>query len=113
MYNITIPTGYVEQVQMYPLGFEEFLITNGLNLEVIKVVKKCFKKMPIDEIVHKKLIDMFHLYLIEGGMLAVVSKYTATNNLKDVVEEQLSINGFYRQDMAKYDSENKLYKRNF
>lgn len=43
--------------------------------------------MPIDEIVHKKLIDMFHLYLIEGGMLAVVSKYTATNNLKDVVEE--------------------------
>lgn len=52
---------------------------------------------------------MFHLYLIVGGMPAVVKKYLETNNLKDVVEEQNNINSLYRQDISKYDQENKLY----
>ena len=34
---------------------------------------------------------MFHLYLIVGGMPAVVKKFLETNNLKDVVEEQNNI----------------------
>ena len=64
---------------------------------------------PVDDIVHDRLIDIFHLYLIVGGMPAVVQKYLETNNLKDVVEEQNAINRGYRQDISKYDIENKLY----
>ncbi len=106
----SIPVGYMEQLQMYPLDFEEFLIANGLNTVVIEKVKQCYENtVPVDGIVHRKLIDMFHLYLIVGGMPAVVQKYLDTNNLKDVVEEQNNINRFYRHDISQYDEENKLY----
>lgn len=106
----SIPVGYMEQFQMFPLDFEEFLIANGLNRSVIDKVKSCFENLkPVDDIVHQKLIDMFHLYLIVGGMPAVVKRYIETNNLKDVVEEQNNINRFYRQDISKYDADNKLY----
>ena len=106
----SIPVGYMEQFQMFPLDFEEFLIANGLNTSVIEKVKYCFEKLtPVDDIVHQKLIDMFHLYLIVGGMPAVVKKYIESNNLKDVVQEQSNINRFYRQDISKYDENNKLY----
>lgn len=106
----SIPVGYMEQFQMYPLDFEEFLIANGLNRNVIMSIKKCFETLtPVDEVVHQKLIDSFHLYLIIGGMPAVVKKYLETNNLKEVISEQNNINSFYRQDISKYDYENKLY----
>ena len=95
---------------MFPLDFEEFLIANNLNTTVIKKLKNNFDTLtPVDDIIHSKLIDMFHLYLIVGGMPAVVKKYLETNNLKDVVEEQNNINSLYRQDISKYDQENKLY----
>ena len=42
-------------------------------------------------------------------MPAVVKKYLETNNIKDVIDEQHNINRFYRQDISKYDNENKLY----
>lgn len=106
----SIPIGYMDSFQMFPLDFEEFLIANGLNTNVIEKLKTDFINLtPVDNIVHNKLIDMFHLYLIVGGMPAVVKKYLDTYNLKYVVEEQNNINRFYRQDIAKYDAENKLY----
>lgn len=106
----SIPVGYMDSFQMFPLDFEEFLIANGLTINVIDKIKTNFENLtPVDNIVHSKLIDMFHLYLIVGGMPAVVKKYIETNNLKHVVEEQNNINRFYRQDISKYDAENKLY----
>ena len=106
----SIPVGYMEQLQMYPLDFEEFLIANNLNTNIIERVKSCFDNLtPVDNIVHQKLLDMFHLYLIVGGMPAVVKKYIETNNLKDVTNEQNNINRLYRQDISKYDEKNKLY----
>lgn len=106
----SIPVGYMEQLQMFPLDFEEFLIANGLNRSVITNLKKCFEELkPVDEIIHKRIIDVFHLYLLVGGMPAVVSRYLETNNLRHVVEEQNNIVELYRQDISKYDFQNKLY----
>lgn len=106
----SIPVGYMDSFQMFPLDFEEFLIANGLNVNVLDKIRENFENLtPVDDIVHSKLIDMFHLYLIVGGMPAVVKRYIETNNFKDVVEEQNNINRFYRQDISKYDNENKLY----
>lgn len=106
----SIPVGYMDSFQMYPLDFEEFLIANGLSTSVLDKLKNNFESLtPVDDIVHDRLIDIFHLYLIVGGMPAVVQKYLETNNLKDVVEEQNAINRGYRQNISKYDIENKLY----
>ena len=106
----SIPVGYMEILQMFPLDFEEFLLANGLNTNVLDKLKNNFENLTkVDDIVHDKLIDMFHLYLIVGGMPSVVSKYLETNNIKDVVMEQEFICNLYRQDISKYDISNRLY----
>ena len=106
----SIPVGYVEILEMFPLDFEEFLLANGLNSNVIDRLKINFDTLTkVDDIVHDKLIDMFHLYLIIGGMPSVINKYLEANNLKDVVMEQVNICNLYRQDISKYDINNRLY----
>ncbi len=106
----SIPVGYLEIIQMYPLDFEEFLLANGLNNTVLEKLKFNFDNLTkVDDVIHDKLIDMFHLYLIVGGMPSVVKKYLETNNLKDVVLEQEMICNLYREDISKYDLNNKLY----
>ncbi len=106
----SIPVGYLETLQMYPFDFEEFLIANKLNKKVIGKLKHNFETLTeVDPIVHEKLVDMFHLYLIVGGMPSVIKKYLETNNLKDVVLEQNNICNLYMADISKFDSENKLY----
>lgn len=54
-------------------------------------------------------MELFRLYLIVGGMPAVVQKYIDTNNLQDVLAEQQAIIRLYRRDIAKYDRNHKLY----
>lgn len=106
----SIPVGYMEVIEMYPMDFEEFLFANALSESIFEKVRECFdKKVPVDNIIHEKLVDMFHLYLVVGGMPAVVKKYIETNNLKDVVEEQNTINKLYKLDISRYDVDNKLY----
>ena len=106
----SIPVGYMDILQMYPLDFEEFLLANGLNTNVLDKLKMNFETLTkVDDILHDKLIDMFHLYLIVGGMPSVVKKYLESNNLKDVVLEQEIICNLYRADISKYDVNNRLY----
>lgn len=106
----SIPVGYASRLQMYPMDLEEFLIANGLKLEVIKYLEDCFNnKLVVDEIIHKRIIEAFHLYLVVGGMPSVVKKYIETNNIKDVLIEQNNINENYKEDISKYDYNNKLY----
>ena len=52
---------------------------------------------------------LFNLYLIVGGMPAVVQKYVDTNDLQHVLQEQRAILSLYKRDIARYDPENKLY----
>ncbi|MBR2298410.1 MAG: hypothetical protein IKA45_06020 [Bacteroidales bacterium] len=46
----------------------------------------CIEKYePVDEFVHKKMMEIFRLYLIVGGMPAAVMSYKKNNNLQDVM----------------------------
>ena len=104
------PVGYMNVFEMYPLDFEEFALANGISERVIDSLRKAFTdQTPVDTIVHEKMMDVFRLYLIVGGMPSVVKRYLETNNLQEVVQEQRAILALYRQDIAKYDPNNKLY----
>lgn len=106
----SLPVGYIEFFRMYPLDFEEFLLANGVSSNIIDKLEDNFTSLSkVDSIIHNKILDMFNLYLIVGGMPAVINKYLQTNNLKDVVNEQKNINEAYREDISKYDKENRLY----
>lgn len=106
----SIPVGYMDIFEMYPLDFEEFTNANGVSQNIMDYLSKCYnEKNCVDEIVHKKMLSLFELYLIVGGMPAVVMKYLETNNIQLVIQEQQSIINLYKKDISKYDGNQKLY----
>lgn len=106
----SVPVGYMDVVDMYPMDFEEFAIANGVSERVLTSLRKAFdERTPVDAIVHEKMMSLFNLYLIVGGMPAAVNKYLETNNLQEVVREQRSIINLYKMDISQYDPEHKLY----
>lgn len=106
----SVPVGYMEIRDMYPLDFEEFILANGVSQRIMDALRKSFEdKTPVDGVVHTKLMELFRLYLIVGGMPAAVMQYLKSNNLKAVVREQRGIISLYKKDISKYDPDNKLY----
>ena len=104
------PVGYMDVFEMYPLDFEEFALANGVSERVIRSLRNAYENhTAVDAVVHERMMDLFRLYLIVGGMPSVVDRYLKTNNLQEVAQEQRAILTMYRQDIAKYDPRNKLY----
>lgn len=106
----SVPVGYMTIMEMYPLNSFEFCRANKVSQRIFDMLEMCWnEKKAIDQIVHEKLLDLFHLYLIVGGMPAVVEGYLRTKNLQEVFRLQKGILQLYKKDIAKYDPQNKLY----
>ena len=104
------PVGYMGIKDMYPLDFEEFISCVGINDAVIGALHEAWRnRTAVDEFVHGKIMELFRLYLVVGGMPAVVSKYLESNNLQEVMTVQQDIIRLYKRDIAQYDPDNKLY----
>lgn len=104
------PVGYMGVKDMYPLDFEEFIMCMGINKNVVTSLRDTWEqRIPVDDFVHAKLMELFRLYLIVGGMPAAVSKYLESNNLQEVIAVQQQIIRLYKRDIAQYDPANKLY----
>lgn len=104
------PVGYMSEFQMFPLDFEEFIRNIGVSDEVMDSVHEAWEqRKPVDAYIHEKLIRLFNLYLIVGGMPQAVQTYVDTNDLQRVLLEQQAILTLYRKDIARYDPDNKLY----
>ncbi|MBW4742026.1 ATP-binding protein [Prevotella melaninogenica] len=101
-YN-SIPVGYEQHIEMFPLDFEEFLWANGINQEIIELLTKSLQeRTPIPPAIHQRMRQLILEYTIVGGMPEVVNRFIATHNMSDVLEEQHSIITGYKEDMVKY-----------
>lgn len=106
----SLPVGYMTTKEMFPLDFEEFIEALGVSDNIIKSLKISWNEMiPVDEFIHNKMMQIFRLYLIVGGMPQAVQTYIDSNNLQHVIEVQDSIVEMYKKDISKYDSSRKLY----
>lgn len=106
----SVPVGYMDIEQMFPLDFEEFIGALGVGKNVLETLCNAWKnKIEIDNFVHKKMMELFRLYMIVGGMPEAVNQYLATNNLQRVVDVQRAIINLYKKDISKYDPDRKLY----
>ncbi|MBO5303248.1 MAG: ATP-binding protein [Lachnospiraceae bacterium] len=106
----SVPVGYMQIMEMYPMDFEEFCMANQVGAQIMEMLKECYQNVkPVDALIHDKMMELFRLYLIVGGMPEVVQRYIDTNNLQQVIELQKQIIAQYKKDIAKYDPGNKLY----
>lgn len=102
------PVGYLKTITMYPLDFEEFLqvynFTDGLKESLYK---SFINKTPVNEEVHKRMMNIFNMYLNVGGMPSAVDKFKETKNLSDVIAEHEDIVLQYKKDFTRYESDDK------
>lgn len=101
-YN-SIPVGYEQHIEMFPLNFEEFLWANGISQEIIALVTKSLQdRQPVSPAIHQRMRQLMLEYVVVGGMPEVVNRFITTHNMSDVLEEQRSIITGYKEDMVKY-----------
>ena len=105
------PVGYLRVLKMYPMDFEEFMIANGVSTTTLNMLKDCFDECkPVDDFVHEKLMSIFFVYLIVGGMPDAVKKYIETKDIREVDKIQKDIVDLYRVDFSQYEEEDKKLK---
>lgn len=106
----SFPVGKVMVLRLFPLDFEEFLTATG-NDFLIEEITECYTKMsPMNEGLHRKALDLYHDYLIVGGMPEAVKSYIETNSYIDAGLVQSSIIDSYTADMAKYANNSEAVK---
>lgn len=107
----SIPIGYIDMFKMYTMNYLEFVEAIGINQNTIDYLKECFDKLePVDEIIHKRMLNAFYYYLICGGMPSVVDTFVKTRNLREVRDEQQNIIKQYKADFIKYENVDKKLK---
>lgn len=105
------PVGYLSVLRMYPMDFEEFMIANLVSKATLEMLKDKFETVrPVDEFIHQKLLALFFVYLIVGGMPDAVKTYIATKDIREVDKIQRDIITQYKEDFSQYESEDKKLK---
>ncbi|MBR2831047.1 ATP-binding protein [Candidatus Saccharibacteria bacterium] len=105
--DILIPSEE-QEIEMYPMDFEEFLINldAGLGLEGIKYFYEVRK--PLGQALHRKMMTLFRQYLITGGMPQAVQKFIETKNFREVDAVKRRILTLYNEDIEKHGGKDAL-----
>lgn len=99
----SIPVGFEEIIEMYPMDFEEWLWANGIQQQHIDYLRQCFEQeTPVSQAVHQRMRELLLKYVIVGGMPEVVDTFMKTNDMQRVIKRQHSIIETYKSDMIKY-----------
>lgn len=64
----------------------------------------------MDDFIHQKLLSLFFIYLIVGGMPDAVKKYIETKDIREVDKIQKDIVELYKEDFSQYEHEDKKLK---
>lgn len=108
--SFSYPVGKVNQMEMFPLDFEEFLLAYEQE-ELVEKIKKSYREdLYLDETYHNIAIDFYKKYLFVGGMPEIVKSYIDNENEELVTIKQNEIINQYLSDMNKYNTESEKGK---
>ncbi len=97
MHKISFPVGRVEYRYLFPMTFEEFLLALGEMAAL-----DFYRTVPVPEIAHHKLSELFRLYTFTGGMPEAVARYKDTRDLSQVSEVYEALFSAFKDDVSKY-----------
>jgi len=97
------PVGKINQMTVYPMTFDEFLINS--NRMLYNTIKKAYdSKKPLDSKIHELAIEQVYKYLLVGGMPEAVEAYIEENNLFESREILKVLYDNYLSDMELYQA---------
>ena len=99
--DFRMPVGRVQFIYLEPLSFGEFLTASG-NEQLRHHLQEIRLNSKFDDAIHQKLMDLLRIYLIVGGMPAVVKEYLEAKNFLSCQRIQNSLLQTYRSDFGKY-----------
>ena len=104
----SVPVGYLTVLRMYPMDFEEFMIANSVSQTTLDMLEEKYVRLePVDDFIHQRLLAMFFVYLIVGGMPDAVRTYVETKDIREVDKVQHDIIGLYKEDFSQYEQEDR------
>lgn len=93
------PVGKVDDLRMYPMTYDEFLLANGRELLAEAVRRLDWGSMAMH---HDTLVEYLRQYYFTGGMPEAVSTWLEDHDAKKTREVQRSILATYNRDMGKH-----------
>lgn len=103
------PVGKVDEINLYPLSFEEFCKALGRTRLVEQLREHRWDELPS---LSHTFIELLRQYYYVGGMPAVVKDYCENQNLQTVRDIQNQILADYKRDFSKHVPKNILPKVN-
>lgn len=97
----TFGVGRICSLFIYPMSFDEFLLATG-NARLLELKSRCNAENPLPEIFHKKLADLFKVFILVGGMPAAVDDYVKTGKIAGGSRIIGDIVQTYSDDFSKY-----------
>lgn len=95
--NVSFPVGRVEYRVVRPVSFPEFLDAMGETAALRQL-----KQVPLASFAYNKLMQLFHTYVLIGGMPEVVQNYSQNRDLLALAPIYDSLLASYMDDVEKY-----------
>ncbi|MBQ6708992.1 MAG: ATP-binding protein [Clostridia bacterium] len=97
------PVGKINQMTVYPMTFDEFLMNR--NRILYDTVKNAYiNKQPLDSKIHELAIEQVYKYMLVGGMPEAVETYIDGENLFEAREILKVLYDNYLSDMDLYQA---------
>ena len=97
------PVGKINQLTVYPMTFDEFLLNS--NKMLYDAVKKAYdEKKPLDMQIHALATEQVYKYLLVGGMPEAVEAYVDRDDLLESREILKTLYDNYLSDMELYQA---------
>ena len=106
----SFPVGKVDELRLYPLNFEEFLIALNETI-LLNAIEEAYKtNTPLKEPIHNKALKLYRDYLTIGGMPEVVNNYIENRSFVEASEIVSRIYDDYIADTSKYANTSEAIK---
>lgn len=103
------PVGKVDEINLYPLSFKEFLMALGKDILIESMEAHHWDELSL---LSSTYIELLRQYYYVGGMPAVVKSYVENQDIFDVRNIQKQILTDYRRDFSKHVPSEMLPKVN-
>lgn len=101
--DFLFPVGKINQMTIYPMTFEEFLMNS--NRQLFNIIKKAYdNKEILENEYHKLAIEQVYKYLLIGGMPEAVNIYIEKKDLLESKDVLKTLYDNYLLDMELYQA---------
>lgn len=95
------PVGKVNLIEIGPLSFDEFL--HAIDANLYNYYNRIEKGQIIEELFHNRLMEIYHLYMIIGGMPECVENWINNKKPEKILKIQKELLEIYENDFSKYN----------